>query len=801
MASTEKPADAGPLKPRTFFLNERQELLAVEPSGGGRPSPTQGIDWAIKSTALGASFRKATQAAAASADPAAKAGHLFFLVMPEATVAKVSTSKAATGGTRDEKPEFGGAHALEFRKIGMELLAVRSSDGAAAVHMLAQQGEKVAAKIATLGGETAAPRSAVDDARWGRIAEFALLGPSDKFSQSWLDGLDGVRPADVILRFHAVLAPRIFQQVLRALELVVGPMDGRLTATGRDLLGGHWVTARLSKAAIRLVAATFSSLRWIHGPREVEVAGFTDEFAWVEADLATEELPARGLALPKVCVVDVGVPQRHRVLHPYFLGQYFPPLRDSVPMSPQHGSQVASAVVFGPIRGGSKMPLPPARCTFYSVDVGKTEKKIHDMLVVGAMQAARGIDPDLRVFVLSFAGRPLATVDEVTKSQHLHRLAELETFAFMEDALLTIAAGNSEVGQQPKSPYPKHVVDPQWGLGAEAHSFNALVVGGLVHQVVAGGIGNVRGAPSPFTRIGPGLQRSPVPGFSGHAGDLDANYGPLAGAGLNVCDAQGQWAETVGTSFAAPYVAREAAMAMAALREKCPPGTAPFAATVKAFLHLTANRPKLPKKLEDLAKRTLGVGFPRAQRLQAPTPQSAVFVWQTALPQPRIEHRVQFPVPLSWLQTAKKPVLRVVCAWLTPVNDALADGSWATRAVTMHVLPFGMATALRGSGITRGHYPLLDREFDLSPDALQASRVELIDQNWVIGVSYQVLGPDMPAMAVQPVQRVGLVLELRDDGPEPVSPQSAIQALPIAAQLDALPVYNTPVGVQISVQT
>lgn len=801
MASSEKPGDAGPLKPRTFFLNERQELLAVEPSGGGRPSPTQGIDWAVKSTVLGASFRKATQAAASAADPAAMAGHLFFLVIPETSVEKASTSKAAAGGARAETPEFGGAHALEFRKIGMDLLAVRSSDGAAAVHMLAQQGEKVAGKIVSLGVQNAPTRSAVDDARWGRIAGFGLVGPSDKFSQSWLDSLDGLRPADAILRFHAILPPGVFRQVLRTLDMVVAPMEGRLTATGRDLMGGHWVTARLNKAAIRLVAATFSSLRWIHGPREVEVAGFGDTLGWDEADLAPEVLPARGLALPKVCVVDVGVPRPHRVLHPYFLGQYQPPFRASAPLSPQHGSQVASAVVFGPIRGGSTMPLPPARCTFYSVDVGDTNTTIHDMLVVDAMGEAQGIDPELRVFVLSFGGRPLATLDAITKAQHLHRLAELETFAFKADAILAVAAGNSRPGQQPRTPYPQHVVDPQWGLGAEAHSYNALVVGGLVHQTVPGGIGGVRGAPSPFTRVGPGLQQSPLPGFAGHAGDLDANYRPLAGAGLNVCDAQGQWAETVGTSFAAPYVAREAAMAMAALRERCPPGTAPFAATVKAFLHLTANRPKLPKRLEDLAKRTLGVGFPRAQRLKAPPPESAVFVWQTALPQPRIEHRVQFPIPLTWLQTAKQPVLRVVCAWLTPVNDALADGSWATRAVTMHVLPFGRAAALRGSGITRGHYPLLDREFDLSPDALQAKGFELVDQNWVIGVSYQVLGPDMPAMAVQPVQRVGLVLELRDDSSEPVSPQSAIQALPIAAHLDVLPVYNSPVGVQISVQT
>lgn len=267
-----------------------------------------------------------------------------------------------------------------------------------------------------------------------------------------------------------------------------------------------------------------------------------------------------------------------------------------------------------------------------------------------------------------------------------------------------------------------------------------------------------------------------------------------------MCNADGLWEDHVGTSLAAPLIAREAAWAVKELARRCAPGTSPFSATVKAWLHLLAQRPSLQGAFEKLAQRTLGKGFPSAERILTPNETSAVFVWQTMLPAPKIVNRAQFPVPPEWLKTASAPVLRVVCAWSSPVNIALRD-SWACRKVTLKVRPFGAKDALRGTGNANGAYPLLDRQYDLAPSTLEKKNFVISDTPWVFEVEYEEIGEYPPAMTISSQQRVGVVLELMDAGEAPTSPQPFVQALPIAANMTRLSVLQQPVQPPVTIRS
>lgn len=163
-------------------------------------------------------------------------------------------------------------------------------------------------------------------------------------------------------------------------------------------------------------------------------------------------------------------------------------------------------------------------------------------------------------------------------------------------------------------------------------------------------------------------------------------------------------------------------------------------------------------------------------------------------------NRAQFPVPTEWLKKASAPILRVVCAWSTPVNIALVD-SWACRKVALKVRPFGGEAALRGGTNASGAYPLIDRLQDISVKALDEKGFAVADSSWVVEVEYEEIGEYPPAMTVSSQQRVGVVLELFDHGKSPTSPQESIQALPVAMDMLRLAVLQQPIQAPITIRT
>jgi hypothetical protein len=358
---------------------------------------------------------------------------------------------------------------------------------------------------------------------------------------------------------------------------------------------------------------------------------------------------------------------------------------------------------------------------------------------------------------------------------------DLDNFIFTNDVIVVISAGNVLPGIIPEVPYPQHHRDPQWALGPWARSFNSLTCGAFVGRANTDGIAAYEGWPSPFCRVGPGLCDSFKPDFAAPGGDCGADYRPRSGLGVWGTNASGRWEDRVGTSFAAPILARDAAFAIEALQQVCAPGARPFGVTVKAFLALTARRLAVEPAIEELARVTLGRGFASAQALNNPNIDSAVLLWQGVLDSTDDLARVQVPVPRQWLQQAQEPYLRLVVASDVPANAAVRD-RWASRfvKVALHLKENDRARRSKGP---HHSYPLYERVYSLSKivqDALPPNDL------WIVELSYDQIADYYPGLDFSPQQRVAFAIELFDQGEKRASPQAAIQAMPIAQSLHRL---------------
>lgn len=782
-----------PVEPRTFFLNELQELAPFASEGGGRTPKYDTSDWHARIRTLRRSFDAAFRVQADSPDPLA-AEHHFVAVVPATGITKISTSKNEPTKTRrvDASPVFGGPDSKLFHKLGLDLVGTLP-DARALVHV----GAAGAARL--LGTLTQLPQAPQrEQARWVNLQEFAEIRWQDRVDPTWLASLDPERPTRAVIRFQPLLGRVDVQKLLGEVNRLMDQRHTRLLRAERTFSGHYWCGAMVNRAVVERLAREFPSVRALHAPLVAAVAAEPPKRRFrvaAPAPLGRAEIDT----LPSVAVLDTGIPANHPALGPYRRTGYQAPDVDDR-HSQEHGTRVASVVVFGEVADPQRPPLNGA-CRVVDAVVGPPGA-IEFERVVEALTTIANTAPDVRVFNMSFDAERLNAHAEVKREAYLLALEDMDNFAFERDALLVVAAGNTAEGVPPDTAYPRHIGDPRWELGVAARSFNAAVVGAFARATVLDAIAGERGYPSPFTRAGPGLAESPVPGFGAPGGDWDQNYRRTDGLGLGVwvCGPDGLWEDRCGTSYAAPLVAREAAFAFQHLRRHCPGDATPFAGTVRAWMHLVATLPAtLHGPHRALAERTLGRGFPASARLDRPSTNSAVFVWQTILPGAGQVCRVQVPIPEGWLREATDPRLRVVSAWNVPVNAALTE-SWAARRVSVRVRPCGGKDALRGGGTADGAYPIVDRTFKIGPAHLEEKGYPVADEMWIVEAEYAQVGEYVLGRVTPDAQRVGVVLELFDAEEDGVSPQAFVQALPIAEQLKRLSVPDLPIPIPIPVR-
>lgn len=792
-----------PVAPRTFFLNETHEHARDDREGGGRVSEYARIDWNAKGEHLARSLRVARAAASRTSDPL-RERRLFLLSRPEPSVAKQSKAKKAKDGRLEQQTDLSGKDSRIFERLGLDLIQLTAS-GDALVHAKTETIDQLETTAAQLG--TAGKR---EQARWALLSEFELPPIETRVDLDWLGGLDDKLAHEVIIELQPVLTRQEFELVSGSVRDLLGGREvEEVFAAGRDLSGRRWLRARLRRATIKKLGAGLISIQSIHAP--LRSVAFS---ASVHGQGQRPAEPARSVPaeLPAVAVLDGGVPRDHVLLAAYRRGEYRHPEAEHSDGG-DHGSRVASRVVFGDVDAGTPGFVPPAgTCKYLDVVLpcmpdGDGNLEFDDKAILGSLGEVARNYRDIRVFNLSLGTiQPLTRMTEQIRQRRLEELQDLDNFAFEHDVVVVVAAGNTAPGMIPAAAYPNHLDELDWGLGGLAAGFNTLVVGSFVGQPNADGVAQHRGWPSPFTRVGPGIADGPVPNLSASGGDGDPNYRFRPGVGLGVwtLNQRGLWEDAPGTSFAAPLIAREAALAIRDLQHHCGPGVQPFAALVKAWLCLVARQRvhggRFPSGVQPLAERTLGRGLPEAGRLARARPESAVLLWQGTLERAGHVARVRVPVPRGWLGEATAPRLRAVAAWNGPVFSG-APGTWACRRVNVVLRPSLGGKALRlPRGAATGAYPIVDRIDDLSRARLEKLNIEVESDEWVVELDYSDVGPYPPSLRIDEQQRVGLALELFDaeDG---VSPQAALQSMPLVQTMIHLGGVRQPVWAPVRIVT
>lgn len=611
------------LTPRTFFLNEQHELSRGEKEGGGRVPQYHGINWAAKGRQIAAALELVKSAILASKDPL-RESHYFVLAKPVAEIQKRSKNKKiALDGVVSEPVHYEGRDSRVFRRLGMELVEV-TDQGDAVVHIRPERLEQLVSTTRMLG--EVGPR---EQARWASVESFDLVPPQFRIDETWVRSLRTHTPTDAVVEFQPLLTRSEIDTLMHSIAALL-KLERReaITGIGTDFSGRNWARGRVTPESLRAISKLFYSVQTLHSPlTSLVVSSRRETKVKPPSPPATAKAPDVS-ALPIVAVLDTGIPADHSVLAKYRRGAYVAPASFGTPVG-DHGSFVASRVVFGDPDFGDAPPLTPVgRCRFYDAMVATSAKDIDDKSVVLALQAIVATAPDVRVFNLSFDTRPLDLLEFTKKRENLLLVQDLDNLIFRDDLFVVVSAGNSPPGIQAAQPYPGHFDDPEWQLGAWARSFNSLTCGSFVERLSPGGLVTTQGWPSPFTRVGPGLCDSPKPDFSANGGNSTPAMSASPGLGVWGLTAASRWEDQPGTSYAAPLLAREAAFAATLLQRVCAQGARPYAVAVKAFLNLTATPPTVTGPAQALALRSLGKGVARSTRLVRPRSDTAVLMWQ-----------------------------------------------------------------------------------------------------------------------------------------------------------------------------
>ena len=787
------------VEPRTYFLNETHELSPVEKGGGGRPVQYEGISWAAKGRKLTRSLNEVSEEVQASADPL-KEDRYFVLAAPvPETKKKSKDKKKAPDGIVREKTDFGGLHGKVFDRLGLELLHV-TDDGKAIVHAEHEQLEQLLQRTSSL--KDLGPR---EQARWANIDSFETIPLQLRVDGEWLQSLHREEASDVVFELQPVLRRVEADRVLRVISDILTRRKGeRLTGSGTDFSGRHWFRGKATRRSVREIARDFYSVESIHSPL-FSIAAARRPTPAVRSRTATTIPAVDPSELPCVAVVDLGVPADHQRLADFRRGQFVPQDVARPPVG-DHGSFVASRVVFGDHDSDEQLAAGRGLCAFYDAMVGDypggagQADRVNDKAVLPAITGVRGASPHVRVFNLSFGdSRPLEAFPEVEQREKRLLLQDLDNFSFVNDSVVVVAAGNSRPGVVPAPQYPDHYENGQWALGPWACGFNTLVCGSYVSLLSAAGLVQNVGWPSPFSRVGPGLCGAPVPTFGAAGGNINEDYNRSAGLGVWGYSSAGLPEDRSGTSFAAPLLAREAAFTLHELAKFCVAGTQPFAILARAFMALTARRSTNDARVAELAARTLGLGTASHDRLVTPQSGNAVILWQGVIESPDDKIRVQLPIPIGWLDEATKPVLRLVICYDPPVNAA-AKETWACRKVrtVLYLGPDGTRRqAPRGE---HGSYPLLVREYSLNPNK-PGEKKEAIGDMWLLEMAYDNIAPYPPGVDFDPRQRVAFAAELYDADEDPVDPHPAMQALPVANSMIRLSVQPDAVRMPLIIRS
>lgn len=413
---------------------------------------------------------------------------------------------------------------------------------------------------------------------------------------------------------------------------------------------------------------------------------------------------------PRLCVVDSGITSNHPLLKNNVGHEEAILTQASSPADTNgHGTMVAGLAVFGDVRSRYESRQFDSPITLYSARVLNDQNQFdEEKLIVNQMR--KSIETfyeapyNCRIFNLSL-GSAMPAFDSSRHKQTLWA-EELDILAREMGVLLIVSAGNHNEfsGQTPidaeasLKDYPDRLFKSSTGICDPATAAIALTVGSLAqHDIPAVVSGSAAGdivkplakenQPSPFTRIGPGINGAIKPEFVHYGGNqvfqgfgsssrrINSEPG-TAVMSLSHQSTQRLFSYNYGTSFAAPRVARLAALVEHGLRADL--GERPSANLIRAVLAAAADIPQASIDLlqsqnnGDAPRKVCGYGFPSEADVLRSDDQRVTMVYQGSM---TIDHFNVFavPIPEVFRSATGHRIIIVTLAYDPPVRRRRLD--------------------------------------------------------------------------------------------------------------------------------
>ncbi len=364
-------------------------------------------------------------------------------------------------------------------------------------------------------------------------------------------------------------------------------------------------------------------------------------------DFPTPPMPPDGG--PSVCILDSGVNSNHPLLANNIGYTAAIMTNDPSPADVRgHGTKVAGIAVYGDVLAAYRAGTFSSPIILYSARVLNSQGRFDDeeLLItqVGtAIKTFAKAPYSCRVFNLSLGGElPVLTGPNDRQTPWAEAL---DTLAREMKVLLVVAAGNHKLDEATTpdeaelvlNEYPSFLFEPGASLGDPATAAIAVSVGGIAeHEAPEMWDGAEqteeidrpvarRDQPTPSTRIGPGLNGAYKPDFVAFGGNsalrgfgsLNREISSSMGYGVFTLNHNLQaslFTSDVGTSFAAPRIARLAALVWHRLDEMGVEEAGPN--LVRALLANSASVPQATQELitarkgEEFVAHVCGYGVP-----------------------------------------------------------------------------------------------------------------------------------------------------------------------------------------------
>ena len=588
------------------------------------------------------------------------------------------------------------------------------------LHVLARSGSKVVVVFPDEEGLAELQR---------RITEYAGLGPlGQKYNE--LTSIDEI----VSLSRDDRLGHRLREQPLAEDEIValdielwyegldqcrerIQQISTYLEQTQNDLrVTDSWIGQSICLVRARMNALTLNELLNVDYIKEIdrrpgpsfemlEVVRMDAQQLQIPVDIADD--------LVGVVVIDSGVMQGHPLLGPT-LGdaQVFPDrarervdgnAADGDELTGGHGTAVAGIAVYNDVGAciAEREFTPSARLFSARVTNNRNEfdeDELAEHQLVSAVEYFLNNYPSARVFNISLGDNRLVCGDGGYQFRLAAVIDELAYQHRDREIVFTVSAGN----YHPEHLTPEEILAryPEYLLNAEARVINpatsalAITVGGLSYgpgvEVQAARAGDIdrliageRGWPSPFTRIGWGLDSAIKPEVVDFAGDSSFERGRInqqpRHAGLpttakDFAPPEGRLFRTVsGTSFAAPKVANLCARLF---REFPGASSNLIRALVASSAAVPSNRPASLTGLnssEDRVVKIYGYGQPEFERARWSAQNSVILLDDNIIDIDQFRLYQLPPIPREFLQTPGDRYLTVCLAFDPPTRHTRCD--------------------------------------------------------------------------------------------------------------------------------